>query len=195
MLRGDTVFDDSGAYAVFTEQGSSASQMTAAKVIDVIATTRMRFTSSGRNISLWISENQHHFSTMYIWDVLNERKCKPNHVILLEQPKSYQGGRNLTQRQSHGLATWKDMLESASRDIVNWQIERLSNCTKFQLNYLHDHNFKLENCDQITQSSSRRPRCVTQKMGKGGSIAGNHSEMRTSGASSVDSKIRGKNAK
>ena len=29
--------DDSGAYAVCTEQGSSASQMTAAKVIDVIA--------------------------------------------------------------------------------------------------------------------------------------------------------------
>ena len=29
--------DDSGAYAVFAEQGSSASQMTAAKVMDVIA--------------------------------------------------------------------------------------------------------------------------------------------------------------
>ena len=37
MLRGDIVKDDSGAHAVFTEQGSSASQMTAAKVIDVIA--------------------------------------------------------------------------------------------------------------------------------------------------------------
>ena len=37
MLRGDIVKDDRGAYAVFTEQGSSASQMTAAKVIDVIA--------------------------------------------------------------------------------------------------------------------------------------------------------------
>ena len=37
MLRGDVVKDDSGAYAVFTEQGSSASQMTAAKVMDVIA--------------------------------------------------------------------------------------------------------------------------------------------------------------
>ena len=37
MLRGDIVKDDSGAYAVFTEQGSSASQMTAAKVVDVIA--------------------------------------------------------------------------------------------------------------------------------------------------------------
>ena len=38
VLRGDIVKDDSGAYAVFTEQGSSASQMTAAKIMDVIAT-------------------------------------------------------------------------------------------------------------------------------------------------------------
>ena len=36
MLRGDIVKNDSGAHAVFTEQGSSASQMTAAKVMDVI---------------------------------------------------------------------------------------------------------------------------------------------------------------
>ena len=33
MLRGDIVKDDSGTYAVFTEQGSSASQMTGATVI------------------------------------------------------------------------------------------------------------------------------------------------------------------
>ena len=31
VLRGDIVKDDSGPYAVFTEQGSSASQMTATK--------------------------------------------------------------------------------------------------------------------------------------------------------------------
>ena len=31
VFRGDIVKDDSGSYAVFTEQGSSASQMTAAK--------------------------------------------------------------------------------------------------------------------------------------------------------------------
>ena len=37
MLRGDIVKDDFGAYAVFIEQGSSASQMTAAKEMDVIA--------------------------------------------------------------------------------------------------------------------------------------------------------------
>ena len=29
--------DDSGSYAVFTEQGSSASQMTAAKIMDIIS--------------------------------------------------------------------------------------------------------------------------------------------------------------
>ena len=37
VLRCDIVNDDSGSYAVFTEQGSSTSQMTAAKVMDVIS--------------------------------------------------------------------------------------------------------------------------------------------------------------
>ena len=37
VLRGDIVQDESGSCAVFTEQGSSASQMTAAKVMDIIA--------------------------------------------------------------------------------------------------------------------------------------------------------------
>ena len=37
VLRGDIVKDNSGSYAVFTEQGSSASQMTAAKIMDIIA--------------------------------------------------------------------------------------------------------------------------------------------------------------
>ena len=37
VLRGDVVKDDSGSYAVFAEQGSSASQMTAAKDMDIIS--------------------------------------------------------------------------------------------------------------------------------------------------------------
>ena len=37
VLRGDIVKDNSGSYAAFTEQGSSASQMTAAKIIDIIS--------------------------------------------------------------------------------------------------------------------------------------------------------------
>ena len=37
VLRGDIVKDDSGSYAVFPEQGSSAYQMTAAKIMDIIS--------------------------------------------------------------------------------------------------------------------------------------------------------------
>ena len=37
VLRGDILKDDSGSLAVFTEQGSPASQMTAAKVMDIIS--------------------------------------------------------------------------------------------------------------------------------------------------------------
>ena len=37
VLCGDIVKDDSGCCAIFTEQGSSASPTTAAKVLDVIA--------------------------------------------------------------------------------------------------------------------------------------------------------------
>ena len=49
VLRGDTVKDNSHSHAVFTEHRSSASRMTAAKVMD---STRMRRTSSQRRISL-----------------------------------------------------------------------------------------------------------------------------------------------
>ena len=37
VLRGEIVKNDSKSYAVFTEQGSSASQMTAAKIMDIIS--------------------------------------------------------------------------------------------------------------------------------------------------------------
>ena len=37
VLGGDSVKDDSGSHAVFTEQRSSASQITAAKVMDIIS--------------------------------------------------------------------------------------------------------------------------------------------------------------
>ena len=37
VLRGDIVKDDSGSYAVLTEQDSSASHMTEAKVMDIVS--------------------------------------------------------------------------------------------------------------------------------------------------------------
>ena len=58
VLRGDIVKDDSGSYAVFTEQGSSASQMTAAQDHGYhLQIARLRWTSSRRSISLYPSEN------------------------------------------------------------------------------------------------------------------------------------------
>ena len=55
VLRGDLVKDDSGSYAVFTEQGSSASQMKSHGY--QIQTARMRRTSSGCNICLYPGNN------------------------------------------------------------------------------------------------------------------------------------------
>ena len=58
VLRGDIVKDDSGSYAVCTEQGSSASQMTAAKVMDVyVKASRMFRTSSRCSIRLYPGQN------------------------------------------------------------------------------------------------------------------------------------------
>ena len=54
VLRGDIVKDDSGSHAVFTEQGSSASQMTAAKIMDIISRLPG---CSRRCISLYPSKN------------------------------------------------------------------------------------------------------------------------------------------
>ena len=52
-----------------------------------------------------------------------QRECKPNAIIieektkmfefLLELLKSYQGARNLTQKQSRDPTTWKGMFENA----------------------------------------------------------------------------------
>ena len=55
VLRSDIVKDDSGFYAVFTEQGSSASQMTAAKVMDIIS----RLPWSAGQADIWIRLPRH----------------------------------------------------------------------------------------------------------------------------------------
>ena len=58
VLRGDLVKNNSGSYAVFTEQGSSASQMTAANIMDIISRYAwLRWTNSRRSVGLHPSEN------------------------------------------------------------------------------------------------------------------------------------------
>ena len=53
VLRGDIAKDDSGSYAVFTEHVSSASQMTAAKIMDIIS----RLPGCRRSIGVYPSKN------------------------------------------------------------------------------------------------------------------------------------------
>ena len=54
VLQGDIVKEDSGSYALVTEQGSSASQMTAAKSHGYhLQIARLRWTSSRRSISAY----------------------------------------------------------------------------------------------------------------------------------------------
>ena len=58
VLRGDIVKDDSGSYAVFTQQGSSASQMTAAQNHGYhLQIARLRWTNSRRSICLYPGKN------------------------------------------------------------------------------------------------------------------------------------------
>ena len=58
VLGGDIVKDDSDSYAVFTEQGSSASQMTAVKIMDMISRLPgCDGQAADAGISLYPSEN------------------------------------------------------------------------------------------------------------------------------------------
>ena len=58
MLRGDTVKDDTGCPAVFTEERASASQMTVAKVLYTIPSAWNGWSSKRRTLSLYTSQNE-----------------------------------------------------------------------------------------------------------------------------------------
>ena len=64
--------------------------------------------------------------------LLRNKQNSSNHVFLSGPLGNYQGGKNLTQNQWLGPTTLKDMLKSASRDIVNKPTKNRS-CTKSQL--------------------------------------------------------------
>ena len=53
VLRGDVVKDNSGSYAEFTEQGSSASQMNAAKIMDIISILLGRYGQAADAVSAY----------------------------------------------------------------------------------------------------------------------------------------------
>ena len=83
----------------------------------------------------------------------NIEKCS-THKFLLRQLKSYQGGRNFTQRRSRGLTTRKDMLTSASRGIVNWQTQKTEQLYTVSTPCLDDHNCKKEEPESAGELSN-----------------------------------------
>ena len=109
--------------------------------------------------------NQHHFTTMFLWDALNVNADRTkvslrntetcsNHEFLREHLRSYWSGRNVTQEMSRGLTTWKDVRKSAQKGIVLWQTRRRSNCGQFQrFAWMDEHNFKKEELEIVGELS------------------------------------------
>ena len=161
VLRGDIVKDDFGSYAVFTEQGSSASQMTAAKVMDIISRlpgcagqaadavsafsqVRMEDVPELLKIAksecpdIWIPLPRHKWpkswSSMEDPVVPLERNLYGHHEFQREELKNYHARKIFVFLR--GPKIWKAMPRNVWSDIVSWQTSRFNNFTKYQFHAL-----------------------------------------------------------
>ena len=108
VLRGDIVKDDSGSYAVFTEQGSSASQMTAAKIMDIISRLPGCDGQAADAVSAY---------TQVKWKILTNYWKFPNRSV-----QTFGFVYNDTSGQNHG-PVWKTQLSLLSGIcvVILWQ--------------------------------------------------------------------------
>ena len=110
--------DDSGSYAVFTEQGSSASQMTTPNVMDVyFKATRMRRTSSRRNVCLHPGQNGRCTTIVQNSEVRMSRYLDTSIIFLHE--------RNLYGHPLAGLLLERQLekvlLDHGEKKVPNWE--------------------------------------------------------------------------
>ena len=109
-------------------------------------------------------ESQHHLLTMNTRDVLNviasrTKEIRPistnvsSHEFLLLQLKSYQGGRNLTQRRWRGPTIWKDMLKHVLNGTAKWQNKKVVQPCKGSHPCLDDHHFNKEDLESFGELS------------------------------------------
>ena len=87
VLRGDILKDDSGSYAVFTEQGSSASQMTAAKVMDIISRLPGCSGQAADAVSAFTQVEKEDASTFFFFFLKKKRSECPGIWIRLPRDK------------------------------------------------------------------------------------------------------------
>ena len=174
MLQGVIVKDDSGADEVFTEQGSSASQMTTAKAMDVIARfrdcagqaadavsadTQVKMEDAPRLLEIPKSECPD------IWDVLNvnvkrmrasmspKEKCS-THEFLLQQLKKLPG-----REKAHAktVALLYDMEAHAQKCVerfCEWVNKKTKQSYQVSTPCLDDHNFKKEELEAVGELSN-----------------------------------------
>ena len=119
--------------------------------------------------NVWTWTNQLHILITYTWDLLNVkahrmkrilnniRRCL-YHEFLLEQQKNYRCGRNLTQKQQRGLATWKGVVEKCvERYCVLASKNSGAVKTKFQVHAWMIINSNRKNLNQLVN----HPDCLT----------------------------------
>ena len=122
VLRGDSVKEDPGSYAVFAEQGSSASQTTAAKVMDIISRLPGCTRQAADTVSAYTQVKMEDPLTFLKLPMFESENC---------QKREPQG--NLTPTLSlDGPMTWKVMQRNVWTDIANFRIEKLNNYLKSQ---------------------------------------------------------------
>ena len=77
--------------------------------------------------------------------------------------KVYQGGRNLTQKQSRGPTTWKDMLENALREKASWLTKKEQFFT-VSSPCLGDHQFNQEELESVGELSQVCSQMVSKRL-------------------------------
>ena len=159
VLRGDIVKDNSGSYAVFTEQGSSASQMTAAKIMEIIsrlpgcdgqaadavsAYTQVKMGDAHKLLKIpksecpdiWIRLPRHKWPKS--WFDIEDPEVPPERNLYGHPLAGLLWERQFEEvllelGWEKGPTTWKDMLKNEWIEIASWQTKRQSNCTRSQV--------------------------------------------------------------
>ena len=75
-----------------------------------------------------------------------------SHEFLLEQQKTYQGGKSLTQKRLRGPTTWKVMLRKSWKDTASWQ-KKKEQMYNVSTACLDNHNFKKGELETVGELS------------------------------------------
>ena len=150
VLRGDIVKDDSGAYPVFSGQGWSAFQMSAAKVIDVVA----RLPDCGGQAADTVSA---HTSVK-----LEDAPTLLKFLIQNVQPYGYVF-HDTAAKIMDVIANLPDYENGSSRCSISlhhrlkWKM--LPDCSKIQSQNVQTYGYALQDTNGPKSSSYGRPSC------------------------------------